>query len=177
MGVVRRQALCAAASEADVEFVFWTEPEKPHCAVVLQSITELGIPANQTLFFNRNSMSSYPKEQVCYYEFIRAVATSQLGFDFDYGFGPMLIHKSGLRQFVEYEGDYGDKWDAVLVPRLRLISSHLPFSVLPISFQNDKRLLQCEQGNARIIQKRLQQLNNVVPSMLSELTRLKRCVS
>jgi len=71
--------------------------------------------------------------------------------------------------FLEYSGGkYGDKWDSILVPRLRIIKDEIKFSILPISFQNDKRMTCVESGNAAIILKRLDQFNNVIPSLVAE---------
>ena len=81
----------------------------------------------------------------------------------------MMMTPATVSYFLEYSGGkYGDKWDSILVPRLRIIKDGMKFSVLPISFQNDKRMTCVESGNAAIILKRLEQFNNVIPSLVTE---------
>lgn len=71
--------------------------------------------------------------------------------------------------FLEYSGGrYGDKWDSILVPRLRIIKGGIKFSVLPVNFQNDERMTRVESGNVAITLKRLEQFNNVIPSLIAE---------
>lgn len=129
--------------------------------------SELGI-------FNRIDMVSYPPEQAYYYLFCRAVATHFVGFDIDYAFGPMVMTRIATQYFLDYRGEYGDKWDSILIPRLRIIKDGLRISVLPIYFQNDLRMKQLEAGNPIIILKRLEQFNNVVPSLITEWQRLNK---
>ena len=115
-----------------------------------------------------NTHTSYPPEQSHYYQFCRAVATQFVGFDFDYAFGPMVITRSSASFFLNYNGKCGDKWDSILIPRLQIIKSGLKTSILPIDFQNDQRMTSVESGNPTIILKRLEQFNNVIPSLVEE---------
>lgn len=149
MGNVRREIMLRCALEAV------SEDQTEGCAAC---------------FFNRLSMNSYPEEQIHYYLFIRSIATQLFGFDFDYGFGPMLISKLGIHYFLDYTGDYGDLWDSILVPRIRLIKSGEKFRVAGIDFRNDFRMKAVEKGNANIIIKRLLQFDNVTKSLMKEFS-------
>lgn len=125
-------------------------------------------------FFKRTSLKSYPKEQALYYDFCRTVASQQIGFQIDYGFGPMIIARDTVNEFLSYRGDYGDRWDSILVPRLRILRRDGKGSTLEVSFRNDPRMTAVESGNATIILKRVEQLANVIPSLIAELRRLKK---
>jgi len=176
MGGIRRQALRSASSAfPHATHFLWCEPEKPAFAQIAFANAEAIVSSGDTsYFFNRLSMTSYPAEQAHYYLFARSVASALLLFDFDYAFGPMILARCALRHFVEYRSEYGDLWDSILVPRLRLMKSGLPFQILNVAFQNDCRMTKVETGHPGIILKRLQQLNNVIPSLVHECKLLAK---
>ena len=171
MGNIRREALSASCSRfPNARYFCWLEPEKPDLVRFIIPMADQ-MEKDQSYFgiFNRIGMESYPPEQAYYYLFCRAVATQFVGFDVDYAFGPMMMTPRTISYFLEYSGvEYGDKWDSILIPRLRIVKDGIKFSVLPIDFQNDERMTRVESGNAAIILKRLEQFNNVVPSLVAE---------
>ena len=170
IGNIRREAIREACLRYQcANYLCWLEPEKPDIIKsILPMVHKMEKDKASLGIFNRNDMSSYPPEQSHYYQFCRAVATQFIGFDIDYAFGPMIMTRSSASYFLEYQGEYGDKWDSILVPRLRIIKNGLAVSVLPINFQNDRRMTRVESGNPTIILKRLEQFNNVVPSLVKE---------
>jgi len=174
MGNIRREALIAALSHFPrARYLCWLEPEKPNLVQFIVPMARQMEQEQSVLgIFNRADMASYPPEQAYYYLFCRAVATHLVGFDVDYAFGPMIVTRSAIPYFLKYQGEYGDKWDSIFVPRLRIIKDGLTVSVLPIYFQNDRRMTQVEVGNPTIILKRLEQLNIVIPSLIAEWQQL-----
>lgn len=174
MGNIRREVISAACSLfPDAEFYCWLEPEKPNFPMFISPMVMLMSQEETVLgLFNRVSMTSYPTEQAYYYLFCRSVANKLMGFDLDYAFGPMIMSKSATQYFLEYGGEYGDRWEAVLVPRLRIIKQGIGVSILSIDFENDPRMTAIESGNPSIILKRLEQLNNVIPSLINEWNKL-----
>lgn len=175
MGNIRREALAGSRSHfPNARYFCWLEPEKPDLVrFIVPMAYQMEQDQSDFGIFNRTDMASYPPEQSHYYLFCRAVATQFTGFDIDYAFGPMMMTPVTISYFLEYSGDkYGDKWDSILIPRLHIIKDGIKFSVLPISFQNDKRMTCVESGNAAIILKRLEQFNNVIPSLITEWQRL-----
>lgn len=170
MGNVRREALAASLKHfPDAKYICWLEPEKPDMAQFIAPMVQFMKQEQSVMgIFNRREMSSYPAEQAYYYLFCRSIASKLVGFDFDYAFGPMMLTPQTLQYFLEYESNFGDKWDSILVPRLRVIKAGLQLSRLSIGFRNDKRMTEVETGNADMILKRITQFNNVVPSLLSE---------
>ena len=127
MGNARREALLAGLEHfPSGSHYLWLEPEKPDLPEHAVRLWLQMQSENAALgLFNRNDMTSYPPEQAHYYLFCRAVASSFLGFDLDYAFGPMLITRASLPYFLDYNGEYGDLWDSILVPRLRIIHAGL----------------------------------------------------
>lgn len=172
MGKVRREALKSALKlYPDTKYFLWLEPEKPDIIKFVGPLMKLMEKEKSVIgFFNRNKMINYPPEQSYYYLLCRAVASELLGFDIDYSFGPMVLARKGIDYFLNYTSNYGDKWDSILIPRLRIIKAGKNFSILPINFKNDRRMYNLELGEPKIILKRLEQLNNVLPSLISEWT-------
>mgnify|MGYP001565291863 CR=1 FL=1 len=174
MGAVRRETLKVSMKNfGDTKYHLWLEPEKPNFPILAKNvIAELDQVGAEFCLFNRRSMDSYPPEQMYYYSFCRAVATQLVGYDLDYGFGPMIITKASAPFFFNYGGEYGDLWDAILIPRLRIIRSNLSYVVKTVDFVNDQRMTAIESGNQEMILKRVEQLQNVVPSLITEWQRL-----
>lgn len=174
MGVARREAIQAGlAVFRSATHYLWLEPEKPDIAWHAIQLWDLMKTQNTSLgLFNRANMNTYPPEQAQYYLFCRAIATALLGRDIDYAFGPMILTKKSLPYFLEYAGDYGDHWDSILVPRLRVIHAKQKVSVVEIAFQNDPRMLEVESGKPQFIFKRIDQFATVARSLVTEWLRL-----
>lgn len=171
MGNIRREALSESRMHfPNARYFCWLEPEKPDLVrFIVPMANQMKQAQSDFGIFNRIDMASYPTEQAHYYLFCRAVATQLVGFDFDYAFGPMVMTPATISYFLEYSGGrYGDKWDSILVPRLRIIKDGIKFLVLPVSFQNNERMSRVETGNVAIVLKRLEQFNNVIPSLIAE---------
>lgn len=177
MGNVRREALSKAQTYfPNARYFCWLEPEKPDLVrFIIPMAHQMKQDKSDFGIFNRIDMTSYPPEQAHYYFFCRAVATQFLGFDIDYAFGPMMITPKTISYFLKYSGNkYGDRWDSILVPRLRIIKDRIKFSVLPINFRNNEKMTGVESGNPAIILKRLEQFNNVIPSLVGEWQYLNK---
>lgn len=171
MGNIRREALSESRIHfPNARYFCWLEPEKPDLIrFILPMTNQMKQTQSDFGIFNRIDMASYPPEQAHYYLFCRAVATQLVGFDIDYAFGPMLMTPATISYFLEYSGSrYGDKWDSILIPRLHIIKGGIKISVLPVNFRNDERMTRVESGNTTLILKRLDQFNNIVPSLISE---------
>ncbi len=175
MGNVRREALQAALDLfSEASYFFWLEPEKPQIPRFVKPMLDLMKKKKAFLgLFNRINLDSYPKEQAYYYLFCKTVATKLLSINLDYAFGPMILSKNAVHYFLRYESKYGDKWDSILILRLRVIKDNHPIALLPIDFKNDPRMTRLESGNPQAILKRIDQFNNVISSLIKELENYK----
>ncbi len=174
MGNIRREALRAGLRAFPAApYYLWMEPEKPDLPQFVERMVGLMRKTKTNLgLFNRISMESYPEEQAHYYAFCRAVASKLLGVDIDYAFGPMVMSKRGMTPFLRYRGRYGDRWDSILIPRLRVLKEGGRVALLRTNFRNDSRMTSVESGRPAMILKRLEQFNNVIPSLIREWRRL-----
>jgi len=84
------------------------------------------------------------------------------------------MSKRAIQYVLDYSGEYGDKWEAILIPRLRIIKEGLGISIVPIDFENDSRMTAIESGNPTMVLKRLGQLNNIIPSLIKEWASLNK---
>lgn len=170
LGAVRRETMVAGIKRFDdSKYYLWLEPEKPTIPALAKNIiSELEHAGAEFCFFNRRSMKSYPPEQAHYYLFCREVASRLVGYDLDYSFGPMIFTKASAPFFIKYHSEYGDLWDSILVPRIRIIRSNLKYAVKKIEFSNHPRMTAIESGNPKMILKRVKQLQNVIPSLIAE---------
>lgn len=176
MAESRKEAIKAGVNQFPrANHYLWLEPEKPdlpRCALLLsrRMTTEraaLGL-FNRTL----KSMSTYPTEQRLLYDFCRTIASRILGCDIDYAFGPMILTRDTLPFFLGYDGEYGNRWNSILIPRLRVIHSCLKVVFLPVLFRNDQRIYNAENGDIKFLLKRFDQFNEIIPALISEWRRL-----
>ena len=176
MGNIRREAIATACSLfPNATYYCWLEPEKSNLPMFIPSIVRIMYQQDSELgLFNRTCMVSYPTEQALTYLFCRTVASNLVTFDIDYAFGPMVMSKRAIQYVLDYSGEYGDKWEAILIPRLRIIKEGLGISIVPIDFENDSRMTAIESGNPTMVLKRLGQLNNIIPSLIKEWASLNK---
>lgn len=171
MGHSRRQAI-RAGFESGADYCFWLEPEKSDMPRFLnRMISHMRKKRASLGLFTRKDLRSYPREQALYYAFCRSVASRLLGSAIDYGFGPMVIARNAMPYFLDYNGDYGDTWDSILIPRLRILQGG-GVATLSIAFRNDARLTAVEDGRDDMILKRVTQLGSVIPALIEEWRRL-----
>lgn len=174
MGRIRRSAIKAGLSTFPrATHCLWLEPEKPDIVRFARPLVDKMVREAAVLgLFNRVLMTSYPQEQACGYLFCRAVASAFLHQDVDYAFGPFIATREGSSNLLSYHGEYGDRWECFFIPRLRTLMSDSRVSFLRIDFVNDPRMTKAESGDSTMILKRLEQLNNIVPSLVAEYKKL-----
>ncbi len=169
MGASRRQAIAEAARLVNKNgVVIWMEPEKRtlitelHKAIapILSKEADLVIPA-------RKSMASYPQEQQ-YAEFLGNLAFRHItGHNLDVWFGPRVMNRRAVNYFLDYNGLYGDKWDSIFIPVLRMIKDGLRVISVQVNYMHPREQTVAESGIDFLI-KRIEQLGSLVPAMMKE---------
>lgn len=174
MGPSRRQAMREAAKLAGEDgIVVWMEPEK-HTFVselhkvmtpLLKGEADLIVPA-------RKSLSSYPPEQE-HAERIGNLAFKYLfGREFDPWFGPRAMNQKALGYFLDYRGEYGDKWDSIFIPVLRAMKGGLRVESVEVDYSHPHEQTAEEIGRVDFLLKRVEQLLNLVPALEHEARKL-----
>jgi hypothetical protein len=173
MGADRRRILkLAADSLPDDGIVFWTEPEKDTLIQdipllvrpILEHRIDLVIPAR-----SRAGWDTYPPEQVDIERFGNRAFQAFTGVEADIWFGPFAANKRALQHFLDYTGEYGDKWDSIHIPRVSIFATGLAvMSIFSPNFRYPAEQCKEEEGNPTLILKRLNQMNNLIPALYKE---------
>lgn len=179
MGPSRRQALREAGRIAGPNGVtIWVEPEKYTLVAELHKVAapifsgqaDCVVPSRTNL-----GLSSYPPEQV-HAELLGNQAFAYIsGQSLDAWFGPFGCNELALQYFLNYQGEYGDKWDSIFIPRLRLIKDQKRVMGVPVNYTHPHEQTVQERGNLDFLIKRIEQLMNLVPALRTEGQKLELC--
>jgi len=173
MGASRRQAIAEAARLVNNdEVVIWMEPEKytlvsefPKIVpLVLNGQVDLVVPARKT-------MASYPPEQQSAELFGNLAFAYLTCYNFDVWFGPRAMNQRAAQYFLDYQGEYGDKWDSIFIPLLRMVRDGLSLASIEVDYIHPQEQTAAESSFDFLV-KRLDQLANLVPSMGQEARKL-----
>ena len=177
MGASRRLAV-ANALEVVLRYnqkpvVIWMEPEKLDLVRFFQYITKPVIEGAADLIVpKRSCMNSYPLEQE-YAESMGNLAVEYLiGKELDLWFGPRVFNEQSAQIFLDYQGEYGDKWDSIFIPVLRAMAQGLRVKSVSVDYQHPPEQTVEETGNLDFLIKRLDQLQNLIPALKKESEKL-----
>jgi hypothetical protein len=162
--------------------IVFMEPEKqtfiPHVATlaapIVHGLADLALPF-------RLSLDSYAPEQVLSetltneaYRLMLAELNPKLSTqNFDMCFGPHAISPAALPYFLEYDGQYGDTWDVLIVPRLRIMANpNLKALSVPVRYRHPVEMKTQETGNLQFVLKRVHQLSILMTSSYQEVRAL-----
>lgn len=174
IGPSRRQAMTAASKLANNDgCIIWTEPEKHTLIPELYKTVEPVFRKEADLVIpQRISLASYPKEQE-YAERIGNLTFYYLtGHELDLWFGPRVTNQRALQHFLEYKGDYGDRWDSIFIPILRAVAADLKVISIEVNYTHPAEQTNEESGDISFLVKRIEQLSNLVPALKTEWQKL-----
>lgn len=119
MGAARRQAV-KVALEQGAETIVWMEPEKhPLVTFLDQLVDQFDFDRADLLIPRRRSLRSYPTYQmVKELEGNHEAGSLTRRPDLDLWFGPRVMNRRAARLMVDYDGQYGDRWDSIFIPVL-----------------------------------------------------------
>lgn len=174
MGKDRRKALKEAAGRAGPGgCVVWLEPEKHPLVAELHKVVRVLQAGDADLIIpRRESLDSYPREQALAEMFGNLAVSYMLRRNLDHWFGPFAANHKALQHFLDYEGDYGDLWDSIHIPRLRVVAAGLRIADVLVHYEHPLSQTQQETGKHSFIVKRLAQLQNLIPSFHQEAAKL-----
>lgn len=177
MGNARREAIQHAKEmigDDEGAFVVWIEPEKCNIIKHLMSIAAYEpSPQYDLILFNRVSLKSYPREQELTYTYGKLLSEYLLGQNIDLFFGPVAIRKKATDYFLDYKGDYGDRWDSVHIPKLRIIANHISFTQINIEYAHPVEQTSSEMGSLDMFIKRTEQAHELSKAYINEAKKLK----
>jgi hypothetical protein len=170
MGKGRRQAIGEAASIAGEKgIIVWIEPEKCTFVAEIEKLANKMITRNADMIIpKRQSVTSYPIDQQRF-EWLGNYRFQELtGISLDVWFGPRIMNFETAQYFLNYKGEYGDKWDSIFIPILRALYDGKSVIGLKTNYQYPKSQTKEEQGSLDFFNKRRLQLNSLVDAMDKE---------
>lgn len=175
MGACRRQAMdYALAFAGDEGVVIWSEPEKHPLICDIGKIADPILSGRVDMVVPQRSeagMASYPPEQADAERIGNRAFQYLTGMALDVWFGVFAANAKALRYFLEYNGEYGDLWDSIIVPRVTAIKDGVCVASVPVSYTHPPEQTSQETGNVGFLLKRLAQLQNLVPSLQKEAAK------
>lgn len=182
MGQGRRQAISLASEVALSEnqvswilasappedyFIAWIEPEKDTIVQHLKHMIDHDITIPR-----RASLSSYPLHQQYAENMGNEAFRIRTGRALDMWFGPRVFRLSAAHYFLDYNGEYGDKWDSIFIPVVRAIAAGVDVGEHMVDFEYPLEQCEAERDSFDIVGKRLVQLNNLIPAIGRECATL-----
>ena len=162
MGASRRQAI-KEAYNTEKKVIAWTEPEKED---YIQKIADTACPildgSADLVIPRRKSMQSYPLVQQHTEAFCNDFCRELTGFDLDFCFGPRTWHRNMSHYFLDYSGNYGDKWDSLFIPVVHAIADGKKVIGVKIEYNHPIEQTKVEEHDLFFYKKRLEQLENVM---------------
>lgn len=177
IGPAHRQLFKIASERAGEDgAICWVEPEKwPLVAElwkaggpVLNGEADLVLPER-----TEEAWASYPPEQQLEEKFCNMAAHRITGLALDWSWGPFVASQAAIRHFIEYQDDYGGRYDARTIPRLRAIAAGLIVKGVRVNYAHPAEQTAEETGVLEpFIMRRVEQVCNQIPAMYQEAKKL-----
>ena len=173
MGNARRQTLRLARDMAtDDQAVMWIEPEKyPMVSLLAKGIEKIVDEGHDLVLFRRVTLDSYPPEQAMTYKMVALAFYYLTGIDSDYLFGPTGQSRRAVEYFLSYESKFGDLWDSIHSPKVRIIHDGLRWNIVTVDYRHPPEQTKAETG-MDLFMKRVEQIRQVVEALTYEVDSL-----
>ncbi|MEK6933397.1 MAG: glycosyltransferase [Nanoarchaeota archaeon] len=159
MGASRREAFREAFNRG-AEIIIWMEPEKhDYIRNIEKSIKPIMENKAEMVIPNRKSFNSYPKAQQYIEPFANLFWKELTKADLDMWFGVRIFKRSLAHYFLEYRGEYGDKWDSLFIPIINALADGRKIESVKIDYVHDNRQTKNEEHSLDFYKKRIDQLN------------------
>jgi glycosyltransferase involved in cell wall biosynthesis len=165
MGAGRRQAI-KEAQDTGREVIAWTEPEK---AGYIDDIVKTAEPilagAADLIVPRRKEMYSYPTAQQNAEPLGNSFWKALTGRDLDVWFGSRTWRRDVSDYFLDYCGEYGDKWDSIFIPVLDMILDGKRVGEVQVDYTHPPKQREIEDRTLDFYWKRIEQLTNLMGAL------------
>lgn len=162
MGESRRQAIRYAFNRGK-EIILWTEPEKyplvPFIPEIIKPILER---KSDLVMPKRKSLDSYPYMQQLSESFANCFWKNLTDTNIDIFFGPKAWKIQKSNYFLDYKGEYGDKWDSIVAPVINFISDKCKIGVVEVDYRHPRIQTDSESEDIEMQKKRINQLKHFI---------------
>ena len=172
MGNSRRQSI-REAGLLGRPIIAYLDPEKqPFVEHMEKTLVPLLEGRADMVVGGRTSLASYPLEQQLAEQLGNAFWKSLTNMNFDVWCGQRTWKRELSDYFLNYQGEYGDRWDCIFIPLLRAVHANEKVIGINVNYQHPSEQTNHEEGNILFVRKRLEQLATLTKSLDAEWTRL-----
>lgn len=165
IGIGRRMVI-SEALKTDKKYIAWTEPEKvTYVPEIYKTLLPLAEQSADLVVPKRRSLESYPLLQQHAESFGNGFWKELTGTSLDVWFGPRTWRREMSNYFLNYQGEYGDKWDCIYIPVLDAVLDRKKVVSTEVDYVNPKDQTESEEHNLTYHLKRLDQLENLVKTI------------
>ncbi|MDO8657511.1 MAG: hypothetical protein Q7K55_02125 [Candidatus Levybacteria bacterium] len=167
MGNGKRQAI-KIAFDLKKEVIVLMEPEKiDYVSGIIKTVEPILTVAADIVVPKRKSLISYPLVQQYSETLLNFFVKELTGLDLDISFGPRTFKRDLCNYFLDYKGEYGDKWDSLYIPVLNAIHDKRNILSVDVDYTHPKEQTEVEEHDLEFFKKR-------VDLQLCELTDILR---
>jgi|SRR3989344_3507094 len=172
MGGSRRQAI-SKCIEGSKDIIVWMEIEK---VGIIKYLSELAKPIiwreADMVIPKRKSLKSYPKAQQYAEPLGNLLWKTLTGEELDIWFGPKLFNQEISQYFLNYNGEYGDKWDSTMIPVMNAFYDGKKIINYVINYEHPKKQKKVEEGNLELDLKRIEQLSTLANPLIKHWKKI-----
>lgn len=147
----------------------WMEPEKldyvkeieKTAIPILEGKADLVVPDRRIVVNEKYFLPHYPTSQQNEELFGDDCWRELTGFDLDMWCGPRTWNKETAKYFLNYNGEYGDTWDSIIIPVMQAILDGKEVIGVKVNYIHPKEQTKLEEGNWEYTKKRKIQLDNL----------------
>ena len=180
-----RREVIQYAYNFNTPVISWMEPEKEDyvkeiiktAKPILEGKVDLVIPDRRIIVSGKYFLPNYPTSQQNEELFGNDCWRELTGTDLDVWCGPRTWKRELSDYFLKYNGknlsyltkdnreiSYGDNWDSIFIPVMQAILDRKKVRGVQVNYVHPKEQTALEEGNYGFTIKRLDQLNNLVPT-------------
>lgn len=173
MGADRRKAFTEAAElSGPGGVIVWMEPEKHTFVWLIDKVVNRLLKASADLVIpRRRSLKSYSLLQQHSESFGNDAFRIITGRSLDVYFGPQVFRSSMVNYYLDYGGDYGDKWDSIQVSVVRMIADGKKIAEIVVDYVHPEE--QRTDETLEMLERRFAQITILKEAVKQEAIRLK----
>lgn len=173
MGASRRQAI-RACLRTTAPVIAYLDPEKhPYLGQLHRTIEPILAGACDVVVPRRRSLRSYPTAQQHSEAFINAFWRDLTSTDLDVMFGPRSWRRGLSSYFLDYDGEYGDRWDCIFVPLVDLWRDGWRMSEVVVDYEHPPAQTAAEEADRSFFWKRMDQATLLMKAIESRAARAR----
>jgi len=172
MGPSRREAL-QYAHDSKRPIISWMEPEKlDYVKEIWKTAKPILNGKAEMVIGNRGNLKDYPTSQQHTEHYGNTIWRELTGLDLDMWSGMRTWKRELSDFFLDYQGEYGDKWDSIFIPVMDAVFDGKKVVGVKVNYKHSIEQTTAEEGNALYSAKRLVQLDNLVPALQDRWAKL-----